>query len=300
MNTNIKTIILLLLSFILISCASEGDDVVPACSEGSQGFSIGNDGMESNFNDDEMHVDLITGGSEGDYYHVYSTVAPFIDVYSYAVNDGDTSTFSEIWNTTDGSFFMYNGVAYYTDNTGVESLTMTTEAGGNSIDDNIKFSFSGTAVSEDGETVEINAEACLTLDSVTEIPASCSAVAISYSVNAGPTTYIEDLVTAEIFNASYYTVGKKVYDIWTDSGVGFYFHSSASHTGDISNFVDDWRNDEGATLVIPGLDLASGTFTFTTVQEASAVGDLVTIEFEGTFGSNTIDGVICTVIDVLH
>lgn len=300
MNTNIKTIILLLLSFILISCASEGDDVVPACSEGSQGFSIGNDGMESNFNDDEMHVDLITGGSEGDYYHVYSTVAPFIDVYSYAVNDGDTSTFSEIWNTTDGSFFMYNGVAYYTDNTGVESLTMTTEAGGNSVDDNIKFSFSGTAVSDDGETVEINAEACLTLDSVTEIPASCSGVAISYSVNGGPTTYVEDLVIAEIFDASHYTVGKKVYDIWTDSGVGFYFHSSASHTGDISSFVDDWQNNEGANLIIPGLNLASGTFTFTTVQEASAVGDLVTIEFEGTFGSNTIDGVICTVIDILQ
>lgn len=275
---------------------------MPVCSEGSQGFSIGNDGIESNFNNDEMHVDLITGGSEGDYYHIYSTVAPFIDFYSYAVNDGDTSTFSEIWNTTDGSFFMYNGVAYYTDNTAVESLTITTETGGNSVDDNIKFSFSGTAVSDDEdteETAEINGEACLTLDSVTEIPASCSGVAIAYSVNGGPTTYIESLVTAEIFNASYYSVGKKVYDIWTDSGVGFYFHSSASHTGDVSSFVADWQNNEGATLVIPGLNLASGTFTFTTVQEASAVGDLVTIEFEGTFGSNTIDGVICTVIDVL-
>jgi len=295
-----KSFLVLLLALSITACKTDdADKEPPACDSDEQGFSI--EGTNVNFNDDQMHVDLITGGSNGDYYHIYSTVAPFVDFYTYAIHDGDTSTFSENWNTTDGSFMMIDGVAYYTDPNGVTSFTLTTQNGGNAVGDNVRFTFSGSAIGEVG-TQEFNGEACLTLDAVIEIPSACSSVAIEYSVNGGPITYVESLVTAEIFVETYYTVNRKVYDIWTDSGDGFYFHSSASASGETSNYITDWQNNVGSTLIIPGLDFTGGTLTFTTVQEASAVGDLVTIEFSGTFnsGTETISGTICTYIDIVH
>ncbi len=299
-----KKLILLLVitSFFWSSCESgnEGEEVEAPCPVESQGFSFeavsdsGSDWGNVNFDNNAIVVQLVTGGSQGDYYHIYSTTAPIVDFYTYAINTGDTSGLTTDWNTTAGSYLSIGGEPIAD-----PSLTLTMTLGGNAVGDFIQFNLSGIFTSED-EEIQLDIDACVNIDTVTEIPASCSSVAIEYSINGVTTSHVESVTTAEIWDASNYTVGKNVYDIWTDEGSGFYYHSSASNTGDTSTFVSDWQTTEGSHLIIPGFNFASSSITFTTTQEATAIGELVTIEFDGTFGIHTINGTICTVIDIYN
>jgi len=126
--------------------------------------------------------------------------------------------------------------------------------------------------------------------------------AISYKVNGTLVVHDESAVTAEIWPADNYQVNRKVYDIWTDEAPTFYFHSSASAQGEVSTHVENWQNQVGSTLLLNAIGLESDGLTFTVVQEASAVDDLVKISFSGTTANGKVitDGLICTYIDIVH
>jgi len=126
--------------------------------------------------------------------------------------------------------------------------------------------------------------------------------AISYEVDGVLYTHSESAVTAEIWSASNYTVNKKVYDIWTDEAPTFNFHSSASAQDEVSTHVGNWQNEVGSTLLLNAVGLDSNGLTFTVVQEASAVDDLVKISFAGTTADGKVitNGLICTYIDEVH
>lgn len=126
--------------------------------------------------------------------------------------------------------------------------------------------------------------------------------AISYKVDGVLTTHIEDVVTAEIWPGDNYAVNKKVYDIWTEEAPTFNFHTSMSFQDEVSGHVLNWQTDLGSTLLSNAVNLESGGLTFTILQEAFAVDDLVKISFSGTTtgGKVITEGLICTYIDVLH
>ena len=122
-------------------------------------------------------------------------------------------------NATDTTTLFFNGTNY--------PVTITCQRAGTAVGDEFRFDITGNG---------LEAEFCITLDTIEN---SCN-TAISYTIDGVTITHYEAVVTAEIWNANNYAVTKNVYDIWTDEGIGFYYHSSASNTGDTSGFVADW------------------------------------------------------------
>ena len=127
-------------------------------------------------------------------------------------------------------------------------------------------------------------------------------IGIKYKMDGNEVSFPNSGITAEIYPNDP-NVGK-IYDIWTDDNVGFYFHSSVAEQGQTCGFVDNWLTEEGANIAA-WTQMQDKNFTFTIDQEASAVGDNVKIKFSGSFNDNgTIhqitEGVICTTIDIVH
>jgi len=164
-----KIIKFLLVISLFIGCNSI-DPTVSACAVGEQGFSYSAqcDCQQNGnlyFDDAAMHVDLVTGGNQGNYYHIYSTQAPFIDFYSYAINTGDTSTYTASWNGSSGTYLSIDGTPFPYDN----NVVFTTEIGGSNVGDNIKITFNGQLLPNSQYPVEVDGVLCVTIDEVVSI-----------------------------------------------------------------------------------------------------------------------------------
>jgi len=287
---------------LLFSCSSDNENngIVNPCSIGGQGFSFSencNECGDATFFDDSLLVaELVTGGVNGDYYHFYSIPpADFIEFYSYGVPTGSTTSLNANSGHSSGSYLYIDGQGVLVNS----DLVVTTIQGGINVGDNVVIEIT-YLITVDGETYTFQATFCVTLDEIIPINSNCTTTAIEYRINNTTTNHIENVVTAEIWDVSNYPlITKNVYDIWTDDGTGFNFHSSASNTGDVSNHVPDWQTTEGSNLIIGGDTV--NVLNVQITQQAGAVGDLVTIEFSGTLNNgDNIVGTICTIIDLYH
>jgi len=286
----------------MFSCDSDNENngIIDPCSIGGQGFSLSENctecGEDTFFDDDLIVAELITGGANGDYYHFYSIPpANFIEFYSYGVSTGSTTSLDSNWETSNDSYLDAGGEGSLTN----PGLVVNTIQGGSNAGDNVVIEIVYTEI-VDGETYTFQATFCVTLDGVVELNSNCTTTAIEYTINNQTTNHIESVVTAEIWDTNNYPlITKNVYDIWTDEGIGFYFHSSASDTGDTSNYATDWQTIEGSNIILPGYTIS--TLNVETIQQANAIGELVTIEFSGTLANgDTITGTICTIIDLYN
>ena len=130
----------------------------------------------------------------------------------------------------------------------------------------------------------------------------CGEIGISYKLDGTTYEFNNASITGEIFPNNP-DVGK-IYDIWTDEGNGFYFHSSVAEQGQTCGFVANWLQNEGANIASL-TQMQNQDFTFDVITEAYQVGDIVQIKFHGSYDDNNqhheiTDGYICTTIDIVH
>ncbi len=149
----------------LFSCdnSSSNDETVNPCTIDEQGFTYLSDyNSNQNFyiNDSELIVEYVTGNPQGDYYHIYSTVNPFLDFYSYGVTTGSTTVVAQTFNNTDGSYLTIYGSPFPQGST----TTITTTLGGSQVGDTIKLELSGFINGEGGGNY--TGEWCVTIDKV--------------------------------------------------------------------------------------------------------------------------------------
>ncbi|HFX17916.1 MAG TPA: hypothetical protein ENK64_02085 [Flavobacteriales bacterium] len=125
---------------------------------------------------------------------------------------------------------------------------------------------------------------------------------ISYKIDGNLVSFDNDQVTAEIHNDA--AIGK-FYDIWTDQGNGFYFHSTITETGETCGYARDWFTVDDVANITFLNDKDNVDMTFKVEQGANDVGDHVKITFHGSYLKNgtvyqITEGVICTSIDAVN
>ncbi|TYB79718.1 hypothetical protein [Bizionia myxarmorum] len=137
------------------------------CEVGDQGVHINESDVinEANllFDDSRMVIQYVTGHPDGDYLHMYSMgVSPVMDLYTFAINAGDTSTLDQNFNVTAGSYLAIDGTPYPQNN----NVVLNTIIGGSQVGDAVKMDFEGDYDPWDDGAFRVVGDLCVTIDEV--------------------------------------------------------------------------------------------------------------------------------------
>ena len=163
-------IILLLIIATFFGCSDlngEGAYQEIPCEVGDQGVYVNEtdymNEMNLHFGDSRMVIQYVTGHPDGDYYHMYSVdVSPVMDLYSFAINSGDTSSLDTDFNVTAGSYLTVDGTPYPQSN----NVVLNTIIGGSQVGDPVKMDFEGDYDPWDDGATRVVGELCVTIDEV--------------------------------------------------------------------------------------------------------------------------------------
>ncbi|GGG43459.1 hypothetical protein [Bizionia arctica] len=165
-----RHLILFLITTIFLGCSDqngEGAYQDHPCEVGDQGVYI-NESDEINeanllFDDSRMVIQYVTGHPDGDYYHMYSMgVSPVMDLYTFAINAGDTSTLDQNFNVTAGSYLTVDGTPYPQNN----NVVLNTIIGGSQVGGAVKMDFEGDYDPWDDGAFRVVGELCVEIDEV--------------------------------------------------------------------------------------------------------------------------------------
>lgn len=164
----ISNTFILLLSVVVFNCNSDDLEQIQnnPCDSGIQGMSLSSYNQVDNFqiDDQALTVHYVTGHPQGDYFHIFNNNGPTLtNFYTFAINNGDTSTLDQNWNTTAGSFLSIDNNPFY--GTQQYPTSLTTVEGGSQVGDNIVIDFSGYIGGENGMQY-IEGQYCVSIDAV--------------------------------------------------------------------------------------------------------------------------------------